>query len=123
MEPLLTTDEVAAILRVDAVTVRRMVQRGELDAYRVAGEYRFSTELLQAYLARQQLSRRAADAEGEGTHPISQLFSHLTPVAEQVLAQAQVEAHAIGHDYLGTEHVLLGLLAVDAGSATEALAA
>src|SRR5260221_12162471 len=117
MEPLLTTDDVATILRVDAVTVRRMVQRGELDAYRVAGEYRFSTELLQAYLARQQLSRRAADAEG--THP----FSHLTPIAEQVLAHAQDAAHGLGHDYLGTEHVLLGLLAIDAGSATQALAA
>src|SRR5260221_1881168 len=117
MEPLLTTDDVATLLRVDAVTVRRMVQRGELDAYRVAGEYRFSTELLQAYLARQQLSRRAAAAEG--THP----FSHLTPVAEQVLAYAQVAAHSFGHDYLGTEHVLLGLLAIDAGRATQSLAA
>lgn len=121
MEPLLTTDEVADILRVDAVTVRRMIQRGELDAYRVAGEYRFSTELLQAYLARQQLSRRAA--EPEGAHPIAQLFSRLTPGAEQVLAHAQGEAHDFGHDYLGTEHVLLGLLAIDAGIATEALAA
>jgi len=117
MEPLLTTDDVATILRVDAVTVRRMVQRGELDAYRVAGEYRFSTDLLQAYLARQHLSR-----PGASTHPASP-FSRLAPAASEVLGQAQAEAHALGHDYLGTEHVLLSLLTLQTGAATRALEA
>jgi excisionase family DNA binding protein len=117
MEPLLTTDEVAAILRVDAVTVRRMVQRGELDAYRVAGEYRFSTDLLQAYLTRQQLSRRGAPTD------LTSPFSRLTPATADALGQAHVIAHALGHDYLGTEHVLLSLLTIDAGAATRALEA
>ena len=117
MDPLLTTDDVAAILRVEAVTVRRMVQRGELDAYRVAGEYRFSTDLLQEYLARQQLSRRGAQTD------LASPFSRLAPSASEILGQAQWVAHDLGHDYLGTEHVLLGLLAVEAGSATRALEA
>ena len=90
MEPLLTTDDVATILRIDAVTVRRMVQRGELDAYRVAGEYRFSTDLLQAYLARQRLSRPGASTD------LTSPFSRLAPAASEVLAQAQAEARALG---------------------------
>ena len=117
MEPLLTTEDVATILRVDAVTVRRMVQRGELDAYRVAGEYRFSTDLLQAYLARQRLSRPGASTD------LTSPFSRLAPVASEVLGQAQAEAHALGHDYLGTEHVLLSLLTLQTGAATRALEA
>jgi excisionase family DNA binding protein len=117
MEPLLTTDDVAAILRVDAVTVRRMVQRRELDAYRVAGEYRFSTDLLQAYLTRQQLSRRG------GSTDLTSPFSRLAPAAGAVLGEAQAVAHALGHDYLGTEHVLLGLLTLETGAATRALEA
>src|SRR5438270_12653674 len=40
MERLLTTEEVAELLRIDPVTVRRLVTRGELTAYRIAGEYR-----------------------------------------------------------------------------------
>jgi len=117
MEPLLTTDDVATILRVDAVTVRRMVQRGELDAYRVAGEYRFSTDLLQAYLARQRLSRPGASTD------LTSPSSHLAPAASEVLGQAQAEAHALSHDYLGTEHVLLSLLTLQTGAATRALEA
>ena len=87
MDPLLTTDEVATILRVDAVTVRRMVQRGELDAYRVAGEYRFSTDLLQAYLTRQRLPRRGAQTD------LTSPFSRLAPATAEALGQAQVIAH------------------------------
>jgi len=117
MEPLLTTDDVATILRVDAVTVRRMVQRGELDAYRVAGEYRFSTDLLQAYLARQRLSRPGASTD------LTSPFARLAPAAGEVLGQAQATAHALGHDYLGTEHVLLSLLTLETGAATRALEA
>jgi excisionase family DNA binding protein len=117
MEPLLTTDDVATILRVDAVTVRRMVQRGELDAYRVAGEYRFSTELLQAYLEGHQLSRRRAEGD------MAEMMDRLSPVAQRVMGDAQVEAQGFGHDYLGTEHVLLSMLVIDAGLTTRALRA
>jgi excisionase family DNA binding protein len=41
-EPLYTTEDVAKYLKVDEVTIRRLVSRGELAAYSVAGEYRFS---------------------------------------------------------------------------------
>ena len=117
MDPLLTTDDVAAILRIEAVTVRRMVQRGELDAYRVAGEYRFSTDLLQTYLARQHLSRAGASTG------LASPLSRLAPAVSEVLGQAQAEAHVLGQDYLGTEHVLLSLLTLQTGAATRALEA
>ena len=42
MERLMTTEEVAELLRIDAVTVRRLITRKELAAYRIAGEYRFT---------------------------------------------------------------------------------
>ena len=44
----------------------------------------------------------------------------LTDQLERALAQAQQEARALNQEFVGTEHLLLGLLSVDA---TEALAA
>jgi ATP-dependent Clp protease ATP-binding subunit ClpA len=41
--------------------------------------------------------------------------------ARRVLALAQEEAHLLGHHWLGTEHVLLGLRAEDAGGAAQVL--
>jgi ATP-dependent Clp protease ATP-binding subunit ClpC len=41
--------------------------------------------------------------------------------ARRVLALAREEAHALNHNYLGTEHLLLGLLREDQGIAAEAL--
>lgn len=63
---LLTTDEVAAYLNVDVVTVRRLITRRELGAYRIASEYRVRMSDLEDYLRRQYLpatSLRAPDAE------------------------------------------------------------
>ena len=40
-----------------------------------------------------------------------------TPQAKQVLETALGEAHSLGHDYVATEHVLLGLLRDDEGVA------
>jgi hypothetical protein len=43
---------------------------------------------------------------GEGA---SGLFTRLTPAGREVIVQAQEEAGRLGHNYLGTEHLLLGL--------------
>ena len=56
MERLLTTDEVAEYLRVDVVTIRRLVSRGELTAYRIGSEYRFTPSDLDYYLQQQRVS-------------------------------------------------------------------
>jgi DNA-binding transcriptional LysR family regulator len=48
-------------------------------------------------------------------------FEQLTEQAREVLVFAQDEAHALKHDYIGTEHILLGLLREDKGVAARVL--
>lgn len=49
------------------------------------------------------------------------MFQRLKEEARQVLASAQNEALSFGHDQLGTEHLLLGLLATSDGVAAGVL--
>jgi ATP-dependent Clp protease ATP-binding subunit ClpA len=49
-------------------------------------------------------------------------FERFTEQAKKALALAQEEAEASGHAYIGTEHLLLGLMRVDDGLAYKALA-
>jgi hypothetical protein len=44
-----------------------------------------------------------------------------TPRAQKVLALAETEAHALGHTFVGTEHILLGLLSEREGVAARVL--
>jgi DNA-binding transcriptional LysR family regulator len=48
-------------------------------------------------------------------------FEQLTEQAREVLVFAQDEAHALKHDYIGTEHILLGLLREEKGVAARVL--
>src|SRR5438128_12208555 len=41
------------------------------------------------------------------------MFDRLAPATRRVLQTAQAEAREIGHHYLGTRHMLLGLLSPD----------
>jgi ATP-dependent Clp protease ATP-binding subunit ClpC len=50
------------------------------------------------------------------------VFERFTDPARQVVVFAQDEARALGHDYLGTEHLLLGLIREDRGAAARVLA-
>ena len=65
------------------------------------------------------LLRGAVDAWTRQRPP--DLFARLGDEARRVLSVAQQEARALGHNYLGTEHVLLGLLAAPDGAAARAL--
>jgi ATP-dependent Clp protease ATP-binding subunit ClpA len=49
------------------------------------------------------------------------VFERFTPRARQAVVLAQDEARRLGHDYIGTEHVLLGLLGESDGVAALAL--
>ena len=40
-------------------------------------------------------------------------FTRFTPPARRVVVEAQRNARELGHNYIGTEHLLLGLLATD----------
>jgi excisionase family DNA binding protein len=118
---LLTTEDVAEFFRLDVVTVRRMIGKGELTAYRVGGEYRFTRSDIEDYLDRQRIP---AKAEGDGhlgklarrvrklvpAGPLPDTFERLTKRGEAALALAQDEARSLNHNYIGTEHLLLGVL-------------
>ena len=39
-------------------------------------------------------------------------MNNLTPRAQQVLALARKEADRFNHNYVGTEHILLGLISL-----------
>src|ERR1051326_5655772 len=115
MEPLLTSDEVAAYLRVDVVTIRRLVNRGELPAYRVGGEYRFMRDELAAYLKRQRVAggeESGADAlaglaqlvrkflssgKASSSRPTNEAFGKFTRRARRVLELTQEEAQRLHH--------------------------
>jgi excisionase family DNA binding protein len=131
MEPLLTTDDVAGWLRMDVVTVRRLINKGELPAYRVGGEFRFKRSDLEEYLDQQRVpvSREAnardlrkmlVDRVKKAASPsiLADSFGRFTTRAKTVLTLAQSEAERLNHNYIGTEHVLLGL--IDEGSGVAA---
>jgi ATP-dependent Clp protease ATP-binding subunit ClpC len=49
------------------------------------------------------------------------MFERFTDQARRVVVLAQEEARTLGHGYIGTEHILLGLLSEGAGIAAQAL--
>ncbi len=49
------------------------------------------------------------------------MFERFTEPARQVVVMAQAQARELGHSYIGTEHLLLGLLGVTDGAAARAL--
>lgn len=114
MERLMTTEEVAEILRIDAVTVRRLIGRGELVAYRIAGEYRVSPADLEKFVESQRV---AVDIR-----PKNQFGDKFTDQARRVLSQASEEARQYNHPGVGTEHLLLAIMREDEGIAVKALA-
>ncbi len=137
MDPLMTSDEVASYLKVDVVTIRRLVNRGELSAYRIGAEYRFAPSDLEEFLQRQRIP---ADAGGETSsgqsNPKEMLtqwarvmftrnpqdrFDKFTERARKVLTLAREEAQRLQHNYIGTEHLLLGLIEEGGGVAGRTL--
>ena len=114
MERLMTTEEVAELLRIDAVTVRRLIGRGELPAYRVAGEYRFAPADLEKFLESQRV---VVDMR-----PKNQSNDKFTDQARRVLSLASEEARQYQHTGVATEHMLLAIMSEDEGIAVKALA-
>ena len=55
------------------------------------------------------------------TKPGSGNFGNLTPRARQILLLAKQEAERLNHDHIGSEHLLLGMLALNEGVALDAL--
>jgi len=143
MEHFMTSEEIAELLHVDPVTIRRLVNKGELSAYRIGADYRFAPSDLQDYLQRQRIVAHAQHESGtSSSNPLDQ-FAHLlrkiiqgkyttpsgligrfdlfTKRASHVLALAQEEAQHFQHNYIGTEHLLLGLVREGEGVASQVL--
>src|ERR1700733_181792 len=49
------------------------------------------------------------------------MFERFTDRARRVVVQAQIEARELQHNYIGTEHILLGLISLDEGLAVHVL--
>jgi ATP-dependent Clp protease ATP-binding subunit ClpC len=71
-----------------------------------------------------RLLRRLFTAKQSGTPPIRRRdpFHRFTRRARQVFVYGQQEAQRLNHNYLGTEHLLLGLIREQEGVAGRALA-
>jgi excisionase family DNA binding protein len=139
----MTSEEIAELLHVDPVTIRRLVTKGELSAYRIGADYRFAPYDLQDYLRRQRIAAHAQNESGtslinpldpfvqllrkifQGKHTTpSELvnrFDRFTKRARRVLTLASEEAQHFQHSYIGTEHLLLGLLREGEGVAADVL--
>lgn len=143
MEHLMTSEEIAELLHVDPVTIRRLVNKGDLSAYRIGADYRFAPSDLADYLQRQRIAAHAQNESGttlanpldqftqlfrkviQGKHTTpSELlnrFDRFTKRARHVLVLAQEEAQRLQHSSIGTEHLLLGLLREGEGVAAQVL--
>ena len=49
-EKLMTVKEVAEYLQLDEHTIYRMARKGEIPAYKIAGQWRFKKELIEQWL-------------------------------------------------------------------------
>jgi excisionase family DNA binding protein len=114
MERLLTTEEVAELLRIDPVTVRRLIMRGELTAYRIAGEYRFTPAGVANFVESQRV---VVSVEPGPNHPLARF----TERTRKVLSLASEEARRYNHAGIGLEHLLLAIMSEGEGIGARAL--
>ena len=112
MERLLTTEEVADLLRIEPVTVRRLIMRKDLPAYRIAGEFRFAPSDLERFLENQRVVPNISE---------NQFGDKFTERARKVLSLASEEARRYNHADVGTEHIVLAIMSEGGGIAAKAL--
>ena len=68
----------------------------------------------------QTVRQRVEETTGLGVQAPSGRIP-FTPQAKNVLEQALAESRVLGHNYIGTEHILLGLIRVGDGVAAQLL--
>jgi excisionase family DNA binding protein len=121
LESLMTTEDLANYLKLDVVTVRRIVTRGDLAAYRIGGEYRFTRSDIAEFLQRQHIPARPL-SPAEQTKLLKPAFDRLTKRAKQAIWRlAAEEARSFKQPQIGAEHLLLGLIAEGEGVAGRVL--
>ena len=91
-----------------------------LEEAREASEGMLSDALASIGVSLEEIRREAGDAFEMRIHPGRRL--PLSPRGKKVLVGARKEMRRLGDDYLGTEHVLLGMLGDEDGTAVRMLA-
>lgn len=64
--PAITVREVAAYLNVDEKTVYRLIKRGHLPGFKVAGAWRFKKQDIDEWIERQKSAVARAQSSGKG---------------------------------------------------------
>lgn len=67
MENLLTVKEVAALLRVSAQTLYKMLEQGDIPAVKVGSQWRFDREKIRAWISSQGSEAREPLESKDGT--------------------------------------------------------
>jgi len=101
------------VLHVPHCTASRILERSEVTMGSVARELARETGAAGRSEKEKDLPRREEDLPVEA--------ASLTPRARQALAMAEIEAHRFNKTFVGTEHLLLGLLLTGTGPAASAL--
>jgi excisionase family DNA binding protein len=143
----LTLDEASYILSLDRTTVAKYLRENTIIGFQIGREWLIPEEELRTYVRRmiderREEARQTGEAawqwpdpdrgSGKGPVPVykklfardapaKQGFERFTGRARRVLALAQEEAMRLNHTYMGTEHLLLGLLAEGEGLAAQVL--
>ncbi|MEZ4767336.1 MAG: PocR ligand-binding domain-containing protein [Caldilineales bacterium] len=87
---LLTTRELQDLLQLDRVTIYRMVKDGELPALRVGGQWRFSSEAIDAWLSGQNSEQPVRAAQQDVNADLESLaLVDLVPIATLQTIQNQ----------------------------------
>ena len=110
---MLTAAEVAEILEVHPRTVGEYIRDGKLQAIQLGGGWRVSEDSLREFV--KWLTEVKAPTGSRS------MFERFTDRARRAIVLAQEEAKALQHNYIGTEHILLGLISEGQGVGALAL--
>lgn len=124
-------DWVAQQLGIDKNAVYRYLDEGTLPGLRLGRKWLISESTLADFLKseeREQTERRRAWLRKGKASPYDKFMKRvgrlpLSERATRVLQLAQQEAVGFGHNYIGQEHLLLGMASVKEGVAAKVLAA
>lgn len=109
---------VAKQLGIDKNAVYRYLDEGTLPGLRLGRKWLISESTLAEFLKREergQTERRRSESRKRSR------FDRFTERARRALELAREEALELGHDHVGTEHMLLGLITVDDAVAARVL--
>jgi excisionase family DNA binding protein len=97
-------------LGLDKSTVYRYLQEGTIPAVQLGRKWLVSEMKLIEFLDEE--SRKQTELRRKGMAPMREKLDRFTERTQRVLAAAQTEAQARNHNFIGTEHLLLGVTAV-----------